>query len=146
MRSGTLNVPGIVGLGAACEICADELEDENRRLASMRDQLEAAVTTELKNVRVNSPSQERLPHVWHVSFEGIDYTKLMAAIPDLAVSAAAACHTGSAKPSYVLKAIGLSDELALASLRISFGRFTTVEQAVYAQAHLIQGVRGLAIK
>ncbi len=146
MRSGTLNVPGIVGLGMACEISRLELDDESARLAALRDRLEAAVTAKLDNVHVNSPPGPggyRLPHTWHISFAGIDPAKLMAAIPDLAVSAAAACHTGRAEPSYVLRATGLSDELALASLRISLGRFTTDEQVDYAAKHLIEGVRAL---
>lgn len=146
MRSGTLNVPGIVGLGAACEICSAQLAEESVRLAALRDRLEVAVTAELDNVQVNSLAGARLPHVWHISLADIDYTKLMEAIPDIAVSAAAACHTGAATPSYVLKAMGLSDELALASLRISLGRPTTDDQVNFAARHLVQGIRGLAVK
>jgi cysteine desulfurase len=143
MRSGTLNIPGIVGLGAASAIAKAEMDAEADRLAAMRDRLEREVTAALDGVTINSPPEHRLPHVWHVSFDRIDHTRLMEAIGQLAVSAAAACHSGDPRPSYVLKAIGLSDDLALASVRFSLGRYTTDQQISRAIVCVTDGIRRL---
>ncbi len=121
LRSGTLNVPGIVGLGMACEICRLEREEESVRTASLRDRLRAR----LEDVRVNGPERERLPGNLHVSFPGVDAESLMLAVPEVAVSSGSACASGSMEISHVLKAIGMKPDLAKSSVRFGLGRFTT---------------------
>lgn len=131
MRSGTLNVPGIVGLGKACEICYNEMESEAKRLSALRDKLEASLT-ELEESYVNGNVQARLPHVANISFKYVEGEGLMMAMKDLAVSSGSACTSASLEPSYVLKALGLSDDLAHSSIRFGLGRFTTEEEIDYA--------------
>jgi cysteine desulfurase len=131
MRSGTLNVPGIVGLGKACELCRLEMEDEAKRLSALRDKLENALT-ELEESYVNGNREHRLPHVANISFKYVEGEGLMMAMKDLAVSSGSACTSASLEPSYVLKSLGLSDDLAHSSIRFGLGRFTTEEEVDYA--------------
>ncbi len=131
MRSGTLNVPGIVGLGKACEICRLEMDEEAKRLSGLRDKLEAALTT-MEESYVNGSTVHRLPHVANISFKYVEGEGLMMAMKDLAVSSGSACTSASLEPSYVLKNLGLSDELAHSSIRFGLGRFTTEEEVDYA--------------
>jgi cysteine desulfurase len=131
MRSGTLNVPGIVGFGKACELARLEMADEAARLSKLRDKLEAALTT-MEESYVNGNVQHRLPHVANISFKYVEGEGLMMAMKDLAVSSGSACTSASLEPSYVLKSLGLSDELAHSSIRYGLGRFTTEEEVDYA--------------
>ncbi|RYF24511.1 MAG: IscS subfamily cysteine desulfurase [Flavobacteriales bacterium] len=131
MRSGTLNVPGIVGLGKACELCRLEMDEEAKRLSALRDKLESALTV-LEESYVNGNTQHRLPHVANISFKYVEGEGLMMAMKDLAVSSGSACTSASLEPSYVLKALGLSDDLAHSSIRFGLGRFTTEEEVDYA--------------
>ena len=131
MRSGTLNVPGIVGFGKACELCYNEMESEAIRLSALRDKLEAALTT-MEESYVNGNVEHRLPHVANISFKYVEGEGLMMAMKDLAVSSGSACTSASLEPSYVLKSLGLSDDLAHSSIRFGLGRFTTEEEVDYA--------------
>jgi len=131
MRSGTLNVPGIVGLGKACELCMQEMESEAKRLSALRDKLQAELTV-LEESYVNGNQEHRLPHVANISFKYVEGEGLMMAMKDLAVSSGSACTSASLEPSYVLKSLGLSDDLAHSSIRFGLGRFTTEEEVDYA--------------
>jgi cysteine desulfurase len=131
MRSGTLNVPGIVGLGKACELCMQDMEADTKRLSALRDKLESALTV-LEESYVNGNVEHRLPHVANISFKYVEGEGLMMAMKDLAVSSGSACTSASLEPSYVLKSLGLSDDLAHSSIRFGLGRFTTEEEVDYA--------------
>jgi cysteine desulfurase len=131
MRSGTLNVPGIVGLGKACEIAYNEMDSEAARLSALRDKLQNALT-QLEESYVNGNVEHRLPHVANISFKYVEGEGLMMAMKDLAVSSGSACTSASLEPSYVLKSLGLSDDLAHSSIRFGLGRFTTEEEVDYA--------------
>jgi cysteine desulfurase len=131
MRSGTLNVPGIVGFGKACEICMQEMESEAKRLSALRDKLQNELTV-LEESYVNGNTEHRLPHVANISFKYVEGEGLMMAMKDLAVSSGSACTSASLEPSYVLKSLGLSDDLAHSSIRFGLGRFTTEEEVDYA--------------
>ena len=127
MRSGTLNVPGIVGLGKACELCNDEMAHEAVRLSALRDKLESSLTV-LEESYVNGNPAHRLPHTANISFKYVEGEGLMMAMKDMAVSSGSACTSASLEPSYVLKSLGLSDDLAHSSIRFGLGRFTTEEE------------------
>jgi cysteine desulfurase len=142
LRSGTLNVPGIVGFGRAAEICDAELTAESTRLASLRDRLLERLRT-ADGVRVNGSLERRLPHNLNVAFERVEPEALLMSLGDLAVSSGSACSSASAEPSHVLKAIGLPDDLARASIRFGLGRFTTEEDVDYAANKLVQVVKHL---
>ena len=131
MRSGTLNVPGIVGLGKACELCRLEMDSEATRLSALRDKLQNGLTI-LEESYVNGNTEHRLPHVTNISFKYVEGEGLMMAMKDLAVSSGSACTSASLEPSYVLKNLGLSDDLAHSSIRFGLGRFTTEEEVDYA--------------
>jgi len=139
MRSGTLNVPGIVGLGKACELCRLEMAEESKRLAILRDKLEAALA-EIEESYVNGNRQSRLPHVSNFSFRYVEGEGLMMALKDIAVSSGSACTSASIEPSYVLKGLGLSDDLAHSSIRFGLGRFTTEEEIDYTIDNTIKTV------
>ncbi len=142
MRSGTLNVPGIVGFGVACEICKNEMTSEASRLSKMRDRLEAELTT-IEETYVNGNRQHRLPHVTNISFKYVEGEGLMMGVKDIAVSSGSACTSASLEPSYVLKSLGLDDDLAHSSLRFGLGRFTTEEEVDYAIGHVQTAVEKL---
>jgi len=131
MRSGTMNVPGIVGFGKACEICMTEMEAEAKRLSAMRDRLEEGLL-QLEEAYVNGSVEHRLPHVANISFKYVEGEGLMMGFnKNIALSSGSACTSASLEPSYVLKALGLGDDLAHSSLRFGLGRFTTDEQIDY---------------
>jgi cysteine desulfurase len=131
MRSGTLNVPGIVGFGKACEICLNEMEEETKRISALRDKLETALM-KTEEAYINGSTQHRLPHVTNISFKYVEGEGLLMGFnKDIAVSSGSACTSASLEPSYVLKALGLGDDLAHSSLRFGLGRFTTEDQIDY---------------
>jgi cysteine desulfurase len=146
MRSGTLNVPGIVGLGKACELCRLEMGEDAKRLSKLRDKLQASLT-ELEESYVNGNVEHRLPHVANISFKYVEGEGLMMAMKDLAVSSGSACTSASLEPSYVLKSLGLSDDLAHSSIRFGLGRFTTEEEVDFAikqTKHAVNHLRDLS--
>jgi len=143
MRSGTLNVPGIVGLGAACALCARQMREESTRLRRLRDRLRAALESGLDGVAVNGRREPRLPHNLNMSFAGVEAEALMMGMPEVAVSSGSACTSATVEPSYVLQAMGVPDEAAHSSIRFGLGRFTTEEEIDYAAARIIEVVRKL---
>jgi cysteine desulfurase len=143
LRSGTLNVPGIVGLGACTEVAGSVLPDESRRLAGLRDRLLTGLRSGLDGVRVNGSLERRLPHNLHVSFEGIEGEALLMALGDLAVSTGSACSSGSVAPSHVLQAIGAVGPGAGASIRFGLGRWTTDADIDFAIERVTTVVRSL---
>jgi cysteine desulfurase len=142
MRSGTLNVPGIVGFGKACELARLEMAADTERLSKLRDHLENSLLP-LEESYVNGSREHRLPHVTNISFKYVEGEGLMMGVKDLAVSSGSACTSASLEPSYVLKALGLSDDLAHSSLRFGLSRFTTGEQIEYAIGHVKEAVTKL---
>lgn len=143
MRSGTLNVPGIVGLGKACEIAQKEMDAEGERLIALRERLSDAIRSGLEEVYLNGHAIERLPGNLNMSFAYVDGESLMMGLKEIAVSSGSACTSASLEPSYVLKAIGLEDALAHASIRFGLGRFNTVEEVDYTAARVVEEVRRL---
>ena len=144
LRSGTLNVPGIVGLGACAAAAGSALPEESRRLASLRDRLLEGLRAGLESgVRVNGSLERRLPHNLHVSFEGIEGEALLMALGDLAVSTGSACSSGSQAPSHVLVAIGAVGPGAGASIRFGLGRWTTDAEIDFAIDRVTTVVRSL---
>lgn len=142
MRSGTLNVPGIVGLGKACEICHNEMAQDTARIIAMRNRLEASLS-ELEESYINGNIEHRLPHVSNMSFKYVEGEGLIMGVKNIAVSSGSACTSASLEPSYVLKALGLDDELAHSSLRFGLSRFTTDEEIDYAINHVKEAVNKL---
>lgn len=135
-RSGTLNVPGIVGFGKACAICADGMSAVSTRLAALRDRLEERLAA-IAGSRVNGSRQHRLPHVSNFSFSGVEAQAVLAALGrEIAISSGSACSSATMEPSHVLKAMGLSDALAYGSLRFSLGSYTTEEEIDFVGARL----------
>lgn len=131
MRSGTLNVPGIVGFGKACELCMNEMQQDAERIGKLRDKLENALL-QLEEAYVNGSREHRLPHVTNISFKYVEGEGLMMGFnKNIALSSGSACTSASLEPSYVLKALGLGDDLAHSSLRFGLGRYTTEEQIDY---------------
>jgi cysteine desulfurase len=143
MRSGTLNVPGIVGLGRACEIARQEMAEEALRLAALRDRLKSKLESELDCVHVNGSMECRLHGNLNVSFVYVEGESLLMGINDVAVSSGSACTSATIEPSYVLKALGLGDEVAHSSIRFGLGRFNTEAEVDYVAAKVIQVVRRL---
>ncbi len=127
MRSGTLNVPGIVGFGKAAELARVEMQSDTDRIIKMRDRLESSLLT-LEESYLNGSKEHRLPHTTNISFKYVEGEGLMMAIKDIAVSSGSACTSASLEPSYVLKSLGLDDELAHSSLRFGLSRYTTDEE------------------
>jgi cysteine desulfurase len=143
MRSGTLNTPGIVGFGKACELCGLEMGSDNRRIEVLRDRLEAALLG-LEAVYVNGNRIHRLPQMTNLSFDHVNGDALLAALnKDIALSSGSACTSASPEPSYVLKALGLEDGLAHSSLRFGLGRYTTEEEIDHAIGQVTKVVRQL---
>ena len=143
MRSGTLNVPGIAGLGAACEICRKEMVRESTRVRGLRDRLRAGLEKNLDGIRINGSMEHRLPNNLNVSFSGVDGDSLMLGINDIAVSSGSACTSANVEPSYVLRALGVDDELAHSSIRFGIGRFNTEEEIDYAAGRVKEVVTRL---
>ena len=146
MRSGTLNVPGIVGLGAACAVAAQEMSNEAPRLANLRDRLERGIVDQLDGVFINGSIDHRLPHCTNLSFANVDGEALLAGFDDVCVSSGSACTSAIKAPSFVLKAIEVPDDLALASVRYSLGRMTTqadVDAAILKTVSLVRSLRNI---
>lgn len=130
MRSGTLNVPGIVGFGKAAELARIEMKEESARIKAMRNHLENSLL-QLEEAYLNGNKTERLPHVSNISFKYVEGEGLLMGVKEIALSSGSACTSASLEPSYVLKSLGLDDELAHSSLRFGLGRFTTAEEVDY---------------
>jgi cysteine desulfurase len=143
MRSGTLNVPGIAGLGAACEIAQREMPEEARKLSFLRDKLKNKLTAELDEVYINGSMEHRLPHNLNISFAYVEGESLLMGINDIAVSSGSACTSATLEPSYVLKALGAGDDIAHSSIRFGIGRFNTEEEIDYTANKVIDVVRKL---
>jgi len=143
MRSGTLNVPGIVGLGRACELCKDEMEKDRRHTQGLRDYFEKRIFESLDHVALNGDREHRLPNNSNLSFSYVEGESMIMGIKDIAVSSGSACTSASLEPSHVLRAMEVGDELAHSSIRFGFGRFTTTEQVDYAVDHVVQAVKRL---
>ncbi len=143
MRSGTLNVPGIVGLGKACEILATEGAEESKRILAMRDRLRAKLFGALEEIQLNGSLEHRLPGNLNVSFGFVEGEGLMMAIKDVAVSSGSACTSASLEPSYVLHAMGIGDDLAHSSIRFGLGRFNTDEEVDFVADLVIRKVNRL---
>jgi cysteine desulfurase len=143
MRSGTLNVPGIVGFGKACEIALQELPQESARLGALRDRLRDSIMKELDEVYVNGTMEHRLPGNLNISFLYVEGESLLMGINDVAVSSGSACTSATLEPSYVLKALGLGDDLAHSSIRFGLGRFNTEAEVDYVSARIVDVVKRL---
>ncbi len=143
MRSGTLNVPGIVGFGKACELCRDEMADEAQRLTGLRERLRQGIMEALEGVALNGHPGERLPGNLNLSFDWIKGEALLMGLRNVAVSSGSACTSASVEPSYVLKALGVDEERAHGSLRFGMGRFNTAEEVEQVIAEVVRVVRHL---
>jgi cysteine desulfurase len=142
-RSGTLNVPGIVGLGKAAELCMEEMDSERERLLALRSKLEKGLADGIEHTQINGNADKRLPHTLNMSFGYVEGEGLMMAIKDIACSSGSACTSASLEPSYVLKSLGVGDDLAHSSLRLSMGRFTTEEEIDFAIEKIVWAVNHL---
>jgi len=140
MRSGTLNVPAIVGFGEACAIAADEMAAESRRIATLRDRFLAALQSAIDDLHVNGALDHRLAGNLNVAFPGIDAEALLMSLPEIALSTGSACSSATVEPSHVLRAIGLPPDLAHASVRIGIGRFNSEEEIDYAATRIAESV------
>jgi cysteine desulfurase len=143
MRSGTLNVPSIVGLGAACELAMNEMPDESKRLAYLRDKLRKKFEDNLDEIHINGTMEHRLPGNLNMSFVYVEGESLLMGINDIAVSSGSACTSATLEPSYVLKALGLGDDVAHSSIRFGIGRFNTEAEIDYIADKLIDTVKKL---
>ena len=143
MRSGTLNVPGIVGLGKAAEICQQEMTTESKRLLGLRERLRLGLEAKLDEVYINGSMEYRLPNNLNMSFAYVEGESLLMGINDVAVSSGSACTSATLEPSYVLKALGVGEDLAHTSIRFGLGRFTTEEEVDYVIDKMVQVVTKL---
>ena len=143
MRSGTLNVTGIIGLGKACEICQTEMEEEAKCLTALREKLHQGITSQLDECYVNGHPSQRLPHSLNLSFSYVEGESMLMGLNDIALSSGSACTSATLEPSYVLKAIGRGDELAHSSLRFGLGRFTTEDEVEYVVERVVDVVNRL---
>ena len=143
MRSGTLNVPGIVGFGKAAELCRQEMAADTERLRKLRDRLNDKLHQGLDEIYVNGSMEHRLPHSLNISFAYVEGESLLMGINDVAVSSGSACTSASLEPSYVLKALGAGDDLAHSSIRFGLGRWSTTEEVDYVASKLVTVVTRL---
>jgi cysteine desulfurase len=143
MRSGTLNVPGIVGLGEACALAQAEMPAESKRLAYLRDKLKERLLNSLDEVYINGTLEHRLPNNLNISFAYVEGESLLMGINEIAVSSGSACTSATLEPSYVLKALGAGDDLAHSSIRFGLGRFNTEEEVDYVAGKVIEVVKKL---
>jgi len=143
MRSGTLNVPGIVGLGAACEIAMKDMPQESCKIAGLRNRLRDKIMAELDEVYINGSQEHRLPGNLNISFAYVEGESLLMGINDVAVSSGSACTSATLEPSYVIAALGASAELAHSSIRFSLHRFTTPEEVEYVGQRTIEVIKRL---
>lgn len=142
-RSGTINVPGCVGTGAACEIARLEMPEESARLKRLRDRLHKGITDQIDFVTLNGHPDHRLPHVVNLSFAYVEGESMLLDINDIAVSSGSACTSASLEPSYVLKALGVTEDLAHSSIRFGLGRYTTDEEIDYTVNKLVKAIKRL---
>jgi cysteine desulfurase len=143
MRSGTLNVPGIVGLGKACEICQQEMAKESKELRRLREKLTHSIMSRLDETFINGSMEHRLPHNINISFAYVEGESLLMGINDIAVSSGSACTSATLEPSYVLKALGVGEDLAHTSIRFGIGRFNTEEEVDYVADRVVDTVTRL---
>jgi cysteine desulfurase len=143
MRSGTLNVPGIVGIGKAAELCMQEMPQESKRMAYLRDKLKDKLLSELDEVYINGSIEHRLPNNLNISFAYVEGESLLMGINDVAVSSGSACTSATLEPSYVLKALGAGDDLAHSSIRFGLGRFNVEDEVDYVGDKVVSVVRKL---
>jgi cysteine desulfurase len=143
MRSGTLNVPGIVGLGKACEVCGEEMQTESKRQIELRDYLRKKLEAALDYTQINGNMERHLPGNLNMSFIYVEGESLLMGINDIAVSSGSACTSATLEPSFVLKALGLGDDVAHSSIRFGIGRFNTKAEVDYVADKLINVVRHL---
>ena len=143
MRSGTLNVPGIVGLGAACELAGKEMAEETHRLLDLRSKLQAGIFEGLDEVYLNGHPTERLPGNLNLSFAYVEGESLLMGIKDIAVSSGSACTSATLEPSYVIRALGVGEELAHSSIRFGLGRFNTEEEVDFVSDRVVKEVKRL---
>ncbi|HTS12389.1 MAG TPA: IscS subfamily cysteine desulfurase [Candidatus Limnocylindrales bacterium] len=143
MRSGTLNVTGIVGLGKSCELCQEEMTAESQKLSRLRDRLKDSIMTRLDEVYINGSMEHRLPHNINISFAYVEGESLLMGINDIAVSSGSACTSATLEPSYVLKALGVGEDLAHTSIRFGIGRFNTQEEVDYVADRVVETVKRL---
>lgn len=143
LRSGTLNVPGIVGFGKAAELAGAELAEESDRLRRLRDRLHRRIVNQTDGVVLNGDETQRLPGNLHLSFDGVNGESILAEVRDVALSSGSACTSAQNQPSHVLRALGLEDALAEASIRFGLGRSTTEEEVDYAADQVVRGLRAV---
>jgi cysteine desulfurase len=143
MRSGTLNVPGIVGLGAAMEIAGKEMPEESDRLLGLRDRLHEGIVSQLDDVYLNGHATKRLPGNLNLSFSYVEGESLLLGMRDIAVSTGSACTSATLEPSHVLKALGMREDLAHTSVRFGLGRFNTMEEVEFTIGKVVETVKRL---
>jgi cysteine desulfurase len=143
LRSGTLNVPGIVGIGTACELCQEELGDKPSLSAELRNKLETGLRKTLPDIQLNGHPTKRLPNTVNISFNGVDAVSLLSKTPDVAASASSACESGTSGSNYVLRAMGVSEDSAASAIRFSLGRFTAEQEIDYAVERICNSVSSL---
>ncbi|MGH9739298.1 MAG: IscS subfamily cysteine desulfurase [Candidatus Acidiferrales bacterium] len=143
LRSGTLNVPGIVGLGKACEIATKEMLEESARMRALRDKLKDAILSRLDDTTINGSMEHRLPGNLNLSFAGVEGDALLMGINDVAVSSGSACTSATLEPSHVLSALGTPEELAHSSIRFGLGRFNTADDVDYVAGRVVETVKRL---
>jgi cysteine desulfurase len=143
MRSGTLNVTGIIGLGKACELCQQEMAQETAKLSRLRDRLKEGIMSKLDECYINGSMEHRLPHNINISFAFVEGESLLMGINDIAVSSGSACTSATLEPSYVLKALGVGEDLAHTSIRFGIGRFNTEEEVDYVVGRVVETVNRL---
>ena len=143
MRSGTLPVPLIIGFGKACELCEQEMPAESKRIAAMRDRLQAQIMKDLDESYLNGHQTERLPHNLNISFAYVEGEALLMGVKEIALSSGSACTSATLEPSYVLRALGVGSDLAHSSIRFGLGRFTTDEEVDYTAKRMVEAVRRL---
>src|SRR5271156_3991253 len=144
MRSGTLNVTGIVGLGKSCEICQNEMAAESEKLKKLRERLTERIMSRLDETFINGSMEHRLPHNINISFAFVEGESLLMGINDIAVSSGSACTSATLEPSYVLKALGVGEDLAHTSIRFGIGRFNTAEEVDYVADRVVETVQRLS--
>jgi cysteine desulfurase len=143
MRSGTLNVTGIIGLGKACELCQQEMAEESVKLSKLRERLKESIMSRLDETYINGSLEHRLPHNINISFAYVEGESLLMGINDVAVSSGSACTSATLEPSYVLKALGVGEDLAHTSIRFGIGRFNTQEEVDYVADRVVETVTRL---
>lgn len=143
MRSGTLPVPLVAGFGKACELCEQEMPTESKRLAALRDRLQAQIMGSLDECYLNGHPTERLPHNLNISFAYVEGEALLMGVKEIALSSGSACTSATLEPSYVLRALGVGSDLAHSSIRFGLGRFTTAEEVDYTAKRMVEAVTRL---